>query len=315
MANYLVTGGAGFIGSNIVEELLKRGESVRVLDDFSTGRRQNIAAFRERIELVEGSLTKMDDCLQACAEMDYILHQAAIPSVPRSVDDPRGSHEANITGTMNLLLAMKECGCKRLVCAASSSAYGEQEVSPKVETLLPDPLSPYAVQKATSERYCRSFALCYDLETVCLRYFNVFGPRQDPTSQYSAVIPAFITAVLEDRQPTIFGDGAQSRDFTYIANVIEGNLLAATKEGIPTKGEVFNLACGDEISLLELLAAVNELLGKEIEPIHAPPRRGDVKHSRADITKARKILGFEPLVDFKTGLIRTIEWYRNNQQG
>ena len=310
MANFLVTGGAGFIGSNIVEALIEKNHSVRVLDNFSSGKKNNIEPFLSQIEVVEGSITNLDDCLNACDGIDLILHQAAIPSVPVSVKDPLKTLEANICGTNHMLYAAKEKKCKRLVYAASSSAYGEQEVEFKVETLVPQPLSPYAVHKLTGEYLCAAFANCYTLETVCLRYFNVFGPKQDPHSEYGAVIPKFIDAVLNDQQPIIFGDGHQSRDFTYVRNNVEGNILAALADNIPAKGDVYNLACGDNISLLELLEKVNQILGKNIEPIHKPPRQGDVRHSRADNSKATENLQFTPEVSFEEGLKRTIEWYQ-----
>ncbi len=310
MANYLVTGGAGFIGSNIVGTLLERGERVRMIDDFSTGKRENIAPYLRRIDFLEESLTDFDICLRAVDDIDYILHQAAIPSVPRSVDDPIRSNDANVTGTVNLLTAAKEKKIKRLIFAASSSAYGDVDVSPKVESLRPQPKSPYGVSKLTGEYYCRAFYECYGLEAVSLRYFNVFGPNQDPTSQYSAVIPKFITAILKDEPPTIYGDGTQSRDFTYVENIIVGNLLACTAPKAP--GEMVNLACGESINLLELVRIINEILGKDIEPVFGPPRPGDVKHSLADITKAKELLGYEPVVNFTEGLERTIRWYQEN---
>ena len=310
-AHFLVTGGAGFIGSNIVEHLLGQGERVRVLDDFSTGRRQNIEPFLDRIDLVEGDLRDPDACARAVEGVDYVLHQAAIPSVPRSVSEPVPTTTVNIMGTVTLLHAAAQAGVKRLVYAASSSAYGDQDCPAKVETLLPMPLSPYAAAKLAGEYFCRSFHKCFALETVCLRYFNVFGPRQDPSSEYSAVIPLFITAVLEDRQPTIYGDGGQTRDFTYIENVVRANILAATTDG-PVAGRVMNAACGDSFSLLDLLDGINGALGKSIEPILAPPRQGDVRHSLADISLARELMGYDVGVDFKEGLRRTIEWYRAN---
>jgi nucleoside-diphosphate-sugar epimerase len=241
--------------------------------------------------------------------VDYVLHQAALPSVPRSVADPAGVHAACATGTLNVLIAARDAHVKRFVYAASSSAYGDIEGDYKVETMPPCPLSPYAVSKLAGEQYCQVFYHVYGLETVALRYFNVFGPRQDPTSQYSAVIPLFMTAMLDDRRPTIFGDGTQSRDFTYIDNVVQGNLLACSADGARAAGQVMNLACGDRISLLDLVAALNRLLGKSLEPIFADPRPGDVKHSRADIGKARALLGYEPVVAFEDGLARTLTWF------
>jgi nucleoside-diphosphate-sugar epimerase len=310
MANYLVTGGAGFIGSHLVEELLKRGETVRIFDNFSTGKRENIQNYLDRIEVVEGSLTDPSTCHKACQDIDYILHQGAIPSVPRSVENPGNSHEANITGTLNLLMAMRDCHCKRLVYAASSSAYGDQPIYPTVETMKTDPLSPYAVTKLCSEMYCRAFALCYGIETVCLRYFNVFGPRQDPQSQYGAVIPRFISAVLSGNQPIIYGDGLQSRDFTFVANNVEANLLAATREGIPTQGDVFNIACGHAINLIDLLEEINRIIGTNIKAIHEDARAGDIRHSYADIRKAQSLLGFEPVMGWKEGLRLTVDWFQ-----
>lgn len=306
MSNFLVTGAAGFIGSNIVRALLEKGESVRAIDDFSTGKRKNIASCMGKIDFMEDTITDMDACRRAVQDMDFILHQAAIPSVPRSVNDPVRSNNANVTGTVNLLTAAKEKKIKRFVYAASSSAYGDVNVSPKVETLSPQPKSPYAVSKLSGEYYCRAFYECYGLETVALRYFNVFGPNQDPTSQYSAVIPKFITCILQDEPPPVNGDGTQSRDFTYVENNISANLLAC--EAKDAAGAMMNVACGGSVDLLELIRLINENLGKNIEPVFKPPRPGDVKHSLADIKKAKELIGYEPIVDFKTGLARTIKW-------
>ncbi len=311
MAVYLVTGGAGFIGSHLVETLVNRGETVRVIDNFSTGSRGNLAHLTGKFELFEVDITRPDDLREPMRGVDYVLHQAAIPSVPRSVADPVTTHAACATGTLNILIAARDAGVKRVVYAASSSAYGDIEGDYKTETMSPQPLSPYAVAKLTGEQYCQAFYTVYGLETVALRYFNVFGPRQDPTSPYSAVIPLFMTAMLDDRRPTIYGDGTQSRDFTYIANVVEGNLLACKADGKRVAGQMMNLACGDRISLLQLVAALNKLLGKSIEPIFATPRAGDVKHSRADIAKARDLLNYEPMVSFEEGLARTLEWFQN----
>jgi UDP-glucose 4-epimerase len=309
MVHYLVTGGAGFIGSNIVEALVARGEKVRVLDDFSTGKRANIAPWLDRIELVEGSLTRIDDCRRAAHGVDYVLHQGALPSVPKSVELPRETNEANITGTLNMLVAARDAKVKRLVFAASSSAYGDTPTLPKVETMPATPKSPYALQKYTGEAYCRLFYEQYGLETVALRYFNVFGPRQDPTSQYSAVIPKFIMAYLHDETPVIFGDGEQSRDFTFIENVVHGNLIACTADKA-CAGKVMNLACGERITLLELAEQIRKELGRTKIPRHEPPRAGDVKHSHAAIRLAQELLGFQPQVTFGEGLKRTIAWYR-----
>jgi UDP-glucose 4-epimerase len=308
MANYLVTGGAGFIGSNIVKTLLEKGERVRVVDDLSTGKRKNIEPFLGKIDFVQSSLIHYDMCLRAVDGMDYILHQAAIPSVLRSVENPIRSNDANVTGTVNLLTAAKEKKIKRLVYAASSSAYGDVAVSQKVETLKPQPRSPYAVSKLAGEYYCQAFYICYGLETVSLRYFNVFGPNQDPTSQYSAVIPKFITSILRNEQPPVYGDGTQSRDFTYVENNVLANLLACTAP--KAAGEMMNIACGDSTSLLDLIRLINETLGKNVKPLFHPPRSGDVKHSLADITKAREILGYKTVVPFKEGLERAIQWYQ-----
>ena len=313
MANYLVTGGAGFIGSNIVEHLLKQGENVRALDNFSTGRRENIEPFLDRIDFLEADLCEEEVCRRAVADVDYVLHQAAIPSVPRSIDEPVHTCDVNMMGTLKLLEAARQAGVRRVVYAASSSAYGDQEAPAKVETLLPSPLSPYAAAKLAGEYLCQSYSQSMGLDTVCLRYFNVFGPRQDPTSTYSAVIPLFITAILDGRRPIIYGDGTQSRDFTYIENTVIGNIRAATAPQ-PLAGRVINLACGEAQSLLELLELVNKNMGQSVEPIFETPRPGDVKHSLADISLARELLGFEVAVDFRQGIERTIEWYKTHRE-
>jgi nucleoside-diphosphate-sugar epimerase len=305
---YLVTGGAGFIGSNIVAELLQRGEHVRVLDNFSTGRRENVAPFVEHIDFIEGDLRDLSTVTHAVEGVDYVLHQGALPSVQRSVDAPLASHAANATGTLNVLVAARDAGVRRVVYASSSSIYGDSPTLPKREDMLPAPKSPYAVSKMAGEQYCRAFAEVFGLETVCLRYFNVFGPRQDPSSQYSAVIPLFITAMLHGEVPTIYGDGEQSRDFTYVANVVQANLLAAVAPGNAV-GRVFNVACGERHTLLDLVAALNDILDTDIEPIHTAPRPGDVRHSLADVSATQDALGYEPEVDFREGLQRTVEWY------
>jgi len=309
MTTYLVTGGAGFIGSNIVAELLQRGERVRVLDNFSTGRRENIAPFLEHIELIEGDLRDLDTCRRAARSVDYILHQGAVPSVQRSIDDPLATHNANANGTLNLLVAARDARVRRVVYASSSSIYGDSPTLPKREDMLQSPKSPYAVSKLAGEQYCRAFTGVYGLETVCLRYFNVFGPRQDPASQYSAVIPLFINAMLRSETPTIYGDGLQSRDFTYVANVVQANLLAATAPG-DAVGRVFNIACGQRYTLLDLIATLNDILDTDINPVHTTPRSGDVRHSLADITAAQEALGYRFEVDFHAGLRRTVAWYR-----
>jgi UDP-glucose 4-epimerase len=304
----VITGGAGFIGSHIAERLLNDGHHVRILDNFITGKRANIAHLNGAVQVIEGSITDRAMLDRALAGADYVFHQAALPSVPRSVDDPLTTHEFNITGTLHLLLAARDSGVKRVIYAASSSAYGDLEGEFKTEDLPPHPLSPYGVSKLAGEYYCQAFTQTYGLETVCLRYFNVFGPRQDETSHYSAVIPRFIVAMLKGEQPIIYGDGEQSRDFTYIENVVHGNLLAA--EAPDAAGEVMNLATGGRVSLLELVDKLNAILDTNFAPNFQRPRTGDIKHSRAGVEKARDLLDFAPVVDFDTGLRRTVAWYR-----
>ncbi|MDM8007490.1 MAG: SDR family oxidoreductase [Phycisphaerae bacterium] len=310
MSTYLVTGGAGFIGSHIVHRLVADGQKVRVLDNFSTGKRANLAAVSKDVEVVEGDLRSIDDCRKAGKGVEIIFHEGALPSVPKSVADPRSSHDCNINGTFNVLMAARDCGCRRVIYAASSSAYGDQLESPKRESMRPAPLSPYAVNKLVGEYYLRAFYECYGLETISLRYFNVFGPRQDPKSQYAAAIPAFVSAILNDKPPTIYGDGEQTRDFTYIDNVVHSNMLAAKAPKL--SGEVINVACSESVTVNHTIELINNLLGKNVKPIYTDVRPGDVKHSLADITLARKIIGFEPVVKFDEGLRRAIEWYREN---
>jgi len=310
MANYLVTGGAGFIGSHLVEELVRRGERVRVVDSLITGKRQNLAHVPS-VEFIEGDLADLAVAQRAVTGIDYVLHQAAIPSVPRSVEDPITSNRANVDASLNVLVAARDAGVKRLVYAGSSSAYGNTPTLPKVETMPTAPLSPYALQKLVAEQYCQMFTALYGLETVTIRYFNVFGPRQDPSSPYSGVISLFISAVCDGRQPTIFGDGEHTRDFTYVANVVDGVLRACTAEG--ASGEVINVATADRISLNVLFNTVRDLVGARVSPKYAEPRAGDVKDSQADISKARRILGYQPLVSFQEGLARTVAWYRSSQ--
>jgi nucleoside-diphosphate-sugar epimerase len=307
---YLVTGGAGFIGSNIVEELVRRGERVRILDNFSTGKRENIAPFLGDIQLIEGDLRHLDTVRQAAKGVDYILHQGALPSVQKSIDNPLDTDEANVRGTLNLLVSARDAGVKRVVYASSSAIYGDSPTLPKTEDMKPAPLSPYAVSKLAGEHYGQVFCQVYGLETVALRYFNVFGPRQDPTSQYAAVIPTFVTAMLRGEQPVIYGDGEQSRDFSYVTNVVQANLLAATVPGVG--GQVFNIACGQRYTLLELVAAINRILGMDVTPVHTAPRVGDVRHSLADIARAREMLGYQAEVEFEEGLRRLSAWYKGH---
>jgi nucleoside-diphosphate-sugar epimerase len=306
---YIVTGGAGFIGSHLVERLLRDGGRVRVIDNLSTGKRENLAHLKGDLEFHQTSITDFAALKPIFKGADYVFHQAALPSVPRSIDDPLGTHEYNVTGTLNVLLAARDAGVKRVIYAASSSAYGDIDGEFKIETMPPRPMSPYGVAKLAGEYYCQVFTQVYGLETVCLRYFNVFGPRQDPTSQYAAVIPLFITSMLDDQRPMIYGDGQQTRDFTYIDNVVHGNLLAAKASGVA--GAVMNLATEGRVNLLDLVAKINRFLGTAIEPILTDERAGDIKHSRASIEKVRQLLHYEPIVDFDTGLARTIDWYRS----
>jgi len=307
MAHYLVTGGAGFIGSHLSEELVRRGERVRVVDSLITGKRTNLSHLPD-VEFMEGDLADFDVAARAVRGVDYVLHQAAIPSVPRSVEDPLTSNRANIDASLNVLVAARDAGVRRLVYAASSSAYGNAPTLPKVETMTPAPLSPYALQKLVGEQYCQLFTRLYGLETVSIRYFNVFGPRQDPSSPYSGVISLFITALCEERRPTIYGDGGQTRDFTYVANVVDGVLRAC--HAPEASGEVINVATGGRVSLKQLFAEVKSLVGASVEPTHADPRAGDVRDSQADIDKARRLLGYTPIVGFEEGLGRTVAWYR-----
>ena len=307
MANYLVTGGAGFIGSHLAEELIRRGHRVRVADSLITGKRRNLQHLTG-VEFVEGDLADMAVATRAVANIEYVLHQAAIPSVPRSVSDPITSNRANIDATLNVLVAARDAGVKRLVYAGSSSAYGDTPTLPKREDMPTNPLSPYALQKLVGEKYCQMFTRLYGFETVTIRYFNVFGPRQDPGSPYSGVISLFSAALLEGRQPTIYGDGEQTRDFTYIANVVDGVLRAC--DAPRASGEIINVACGERISLIGLLQTMNRILGTAIDPIFKQPRAGDVRDSQADIDKARTLLGYAPIVPFEEGLARTIEWCR-----
>jgi len=308
MEKYLVTGGAGFIGSNIAEELVKKGHSVRVVDNFITGKRENISSFLEKIELIEGDIRDFEVCKRAAEGVDFVLHQAALPSVPRSVENPLLTNEINITGTLNLLLASRDAGVQKFVFASSSSVYGDNPQLPKKEGNEGIPLSPYAISKRVGEMYCRVFSQVFNLSTVCLRYFNIFGPRQDPFSQYAAAIPNFITRMVKEETPVIFGDGEQSRDFTYVSNVVEANILASKARGV--SGEIFNIACGERTTVNSLVENINKVLDKEIKPSYDDVRPGDIKHSFADISKARKILKYEPSVPFSEGLRNTILWFK-----
>jgi nucleoside-diphosphate-sugar epimerase len=314
MAGYLITGIGGFIGSSLARELLQRGQQVRGVDNFSTGKRENIAPILGQIDFREADILDLDAMQQACAGMDYVLHQAAIPSVPKSVLDPIGSNRANVDGTVNVLVAARDAKVKRVIYAASSSAYGDTPTLPKHERMTPDPISPYAVAKLASERYMISFYRCYGLETVALRYFNIFGPRQDPSSPYSGVLAKFITQMLSGQQPTIFGDGEQSRDFTYIDNAVEANLLACQAPAGQVAGKVFNVATGRRITLNETFKLLQSLTSYSGRPIYEAERGGDIKHSLADISAAEKHLGYKPKVNFEDGLRRTVEWYRSQGQ-
>lgn len=307
MDHYLITGGAGFIGSNLVEELLKQGEKVRVLDNFSTGRRDNLKSFVDDIELIEGDIRSLSTVYRAVDGIDFVLHQAALPSVQRSVEDPITTNEVNITGTLNILIASRDRNVKRVIFASSSSVYGNNNILPKHEDMNPDPLSPYATAKLTGEKYCKVFSEVYGLSTIVLRYFNVFGRRQDPTSQYSAVIPTFINLMKDNKTPTIYGDGEQSRDFTFIDNVVKANLLASKSTSL--KHEIFNCACQEQVSVNQLVQYLNEILDTDIKPHYDKPRSGEVKHSLADITKARRLLNFNPEINFEQGLNKTVDWF------
>jgi UDP-glucose 4-epimerase len=310
MVKYLVTGGAGFIGSNICKKLVSDGCFVRIVDNLITGKKSNLKGFIDKIEFIEADMGDEEVARTAMKDIDVVVHQGALASVPRSVDDPAATHKHCVDATFTLLLAARDAGIKRFVYASSSSAYGDTPTLPKVETMLPQPLSPYAVGKLVGEYYCSVFYKVFDLETISLRYFNVFGPHQDPASQYAAAIPAFVTAILKDTPPTVFGDGLQSRDFTYIDNVVEANMLAARAEH--TAGDVVNIACAQAVTVNDTIEIINDTVGKNIKPVYKDPRPGDVKHSLADISKAEKLIGFRPKVPFKQGLQLAIDWYRQN---
>lgn len=317
MSRYLVTGGAGFIGSHIVDELLRQGEGVRVLDNLCTGKLENLKSARGheqgRFQFLEGDILDLDTCRRACEGMDYVLHQAALRSVPRSVDDPSATNEVNVGGTLNVLLAASEKGVKRVVYASSSSVYGDSAKLPQSEDQTPSPISPYAVSKLAGEYYCQVFTKIYRLETVSLRYFNVFGPRQDPESQYAAVIPLFIKLALEGKPLEVHGDGLQSRDFTYVSNVVEANLLAAKAGG--AAGEVLNVACGETHTVLDIADVISRVIGKPVERYHTPARRGDVRKTQADVSKLRRLLGHMDVVGFEAGLTKMIRYFQAGGNG
>jgi len=308
---YLVTGGAGFIGSNTVDELVRRGHSVVVLDDLSSGKEDSLAEVRNKITFIKGSITDIEVVRKAMHEAEYVLHLGARTSVPRSVKDPIETNKINIDGTLNVLVAAKELKVKRVVFAASSSAYGETPTLPKVETMQPQPISPYGVTKFVGELYGQTFGRCYGLENVALRYFNIFGSRQDPSSPYSGVLAKFCTAFLEDTPPVVFGDGEQTRDFTHVENAVQANLLACEAPNV--SGKVFNVGVGGRVSLNEVLRELGKITGKTLEAKYEPPREGDIRDSQADISQAREFLGYSPQVSFEEGLARTFEWYRETQ--
>jgi len=307
----LVTGGAGFIGSHLAEELVRRGCDVRILDNFSTGKRENLASFRASIELVEGDIRDLGTCRAAVRGVDYVFHEAALASVPLSVEDPFQTNDINVGGTLNMLWAAKEGGVKRLVFASSTSIYGDNPDLPKREEMSGVPLSPYALSKWVGEKYCQSFSQVYGIPTVGLRYFNVYGPRQDPKSQYAAAIPIFITRMLAGARPVIYGDGEQTRDFVYVRDVVAANILAAETEGV--SGRVFNIASGESYSVNALVRMINEVAGTSVEPEYAPERLGDIRHSSADIRRAGEELRFRPIYDFRKGLDETLTWYRTKR--
>jgi nucleoside-diphosphate-sugar epimerase len=309
MPKFLVTGGAGFIGSNIAEALESRGEEVVVLDDLSTGHEANMESFLSGVTFINGDIRDAETCARALEGVDYVLHQAALASVPRSIENPVLVNDVNVNGTINMLEQSRLAGVKCFVYASSSSAYGDSETLPKREEMLPRPLSPYAVSKLTGEYYCSVFSTVYGLPTLSLRYFNVFGPRQDPASQYAAVVPIFISKLIDGERPTIYGDGEQSRDFTYVSNVVEANLLAARSAG--SSGQTVNIACGTRYTLNDLYSRIRMLISSDLEPLYEDPRQGDVKHSQADVERARELLGFSCGVSFEEGLEKTVEWYRS----
>ena len=312
MAKYLISGGAGFIGCNLVRYVLGKGHQVVVLDDFSTGKRANLRGLEGTIELIEGDVRDMSTVRRALTGCAAVFHQAAIGSVPRSIDDPVTSHEVNVNGTINILEACRESGIRRVIFAASSSAYGDQKESPKHEGMVPMPISPYAAGKVAAEAYMRGYSAVYGLETLCLRYFNVFGPYQDPAGAYAAVIPAFVSRLLRNQQPTVYGDGEQSRDFCYIDNACEANWLALCADASVCNGQAINIACNRRTSLNEILKLLNGLIGVNVKADYQPPRPGDVRHSQADIRRAKELIGYSPKVFFEEGLAKAIDWYKEN---
>ena len=311
MGKFLVTGGAGFVGSHLAEELVQRGHKVRVVDDFSTGKKANIASFLDKIELIEGDIRDIEICRQAAKGVDFVLHQAALTSVPYSIENPLLTNEINIKGTLNLLLASRDAAVQRFVFASSAAVYGDDPHLPKKEEVVGASLSPYALSKRVGEMLCQLFTRTFGLSTVCLRYFNIFGPRQDPASQYASVIPHFISRMLKNEKPVIFGDGEQTRDFLYVSNVVEANVLAVEADNAGK--EIFNIGCGEETTINQLAQKINEILKINISPAYDEPRPGDIRRSFADISWARKMLKYEPVIDFSQGLKRTIRWYREGE--
>ncbi len=310
-SKFLVTGGAGFIGSHLAEELVQRGHQVRIVDDFSTGKKENVASFLDKIELITGDIRDIEVCTRSAEGMDFVLHQAALTSVPHSIENPLLTNEINIKGTLNLLLASREAKVRRFVFASSAAVYGDDPHLPKKEEVVGASLSPYALSKRVGEMFCQLFARTFGLSTVCLRYFNIFGPRQDPASQYASVIPLFISSMLKNEKPVIFGDGEQTRDFLFVSNAVEANMLAVEADRLG--GEVFNIGYGEETSINQLARKINEILQMNIQPAYDEPRLGDIKRSFADISWARKMLKYEPMVDFNEGLKRTIRWHKKGE--
>ena len=311
MALSLITGGAGFIGSNMVRFLLDKGQKVRVFDNFATGKRENLAEVADRIELIEGDIRDIDAVRRAVEGIDVVYHLAALGSVPRSVKDPATSHDVNVNGIVNMLIAARDAKVRRFIFSSSSSVYGQSKVLPQHEGLLLSPISPYGATKAAGEIYCKAFYATYGLQTICLRYYNVFGPRQDPTSQYAAAIPLFVSLLLRDKAPTIFDDGEQSRGFTYIENIMQANWLAANAK--ETHGEAINISTKNAVTVNTVVNTIRKLMGKEhIKPVYVPPRPGDIKHSLADVTKAKELIGYEPLINFEEGIAKAINWYKEN---